>query len=124
MLRPQTLLNFFALEVPFILGDTTTKWIDKMRNVTHTLLVMIKCPHCKGLMTEAYVFEHLPEDMIKSEGARLMSLSYKHKFPSKRASKAAQARWELVKQAQALGITGAHKMKKSEIHAALDKIFE
>lgn len=44
-------------------------------------------------MTEAYVMEKLPEDMVVSEGARLMSLRNSRKITPERARKAAQARW-------------------------------
>lgn len=55
---------------------------------------MIKCPHCGELMTEAYVFKHLPDDMVVSEGARLMSLRNPHKISGAQARKAALARWK------------------------------
>ena len=61
---------------------------------------MIKCPHCGKLMTEVYVMENLPENMIVSEGARLMAKRNPHKITSERASKAAHARWKKHRERQ------------------------
>jgi hypothetical protein len=59
---------------------------------------MIKCPHCGELMTEAWVMKNLPEDIVMSEGARLMSLRNPRKITPERARKAAQAKWLKHKQ--------------------------
>jgi hypothetical protein len=85
---------------------------------------MINCPKCGEPMTEAYVMGKLPPEMIRSEGARAMALSGKRNVTSEHGRKAANVRWELVKQATALGIPNAHKMTKAQLNAAIDKVFE
>jgi hypothetical protein len=80
-------------------------------------------------MTEAYVMEKIPEDIIRSEGARLMALSRKDKSrPSEQMRKAANARWkkrrELLKMAKTLGIPNCEAMTNKELDAAIDKVFD
>ena len=60
-------------EVQLALGRLRKKQVAVMPSAVHTFR-MIKCPNCGELMTEAFIFKKLPEDMIVSEGARLMSL--------------------------------------------------